>query len=66
MNINKITEIQLQILINESLYKKNYIDESTYTIVNDKLLKSLKQCNLVLLLNFIFQLYSIEYLYKNA
>ena len=44
MNINKITEIQLQILINESLYKKNYIDESTYTIVNDKLLKSLKQC----------------------
>lgn len=43
MNINKITELQVQILINESLYKKNYIDETTFTIVNDKLLKSLKQ-----------------------
>ena len=43
MKINKITEIQVQIIINESLYKKNYIDETTFNIVNDRLLKNLKQ-----------------------
>lgn len=34
--------IQLQILINNNLYKKNIIDENTYSFVNDKLLKSSK------------------------
>lgn len=40
---NKIFELQMQIIINENLYKKNYIDEITYSKVNEKLLKSLKE-----------------------
>ena len=42
MDINKITELQLQIIINNSLYKKNVIDESTFSKANEKLLKMLK------------------------
>ena len=42
MDINKITEVQLQIIINNSLYKKNVIDESTFSKANEKLLKMLK------------------------
>lgn len=39
MKFNKITEIQIQILINNNLYKKEIIDEETYSIVNEKLLR---------------------------
>jgi len=42
MKINKITEVQMQIIINTNLYKKSIIDESTFSKVNDKLLKMLK------------------------
>ena len=42
MKISKITELQLQIIINNSLYKKNIIDEETYTKVNNNLLRNLK------------------------
>jgi len=42
MNIDKLTEIQLQIIINNSLYKKNIIDEETFSKANEKLLKLLK------------------------
>lgn len=40
--INKITELQLQIIINNNLFRKNAIDETTFSKVNDKLLKSLR------------------------
>ena len=40
--INKKSEIQLQIVINNNLFKKGIIDEDTYLMVNDKLLKLLK------------------------
>ena len=39
---NKIFELQIQIIINTNLYKKNIIDEKTFSKVNDKLLKNLK------------------------
>ena len=39
---NKIFEIQMQVIINNSLYKKNYIDKKTFSKVNEKLLKILK------------------------
>ena len=39
MNISKITEIQLEIIINNSLYKKKVIDENTYRIANENFLK---------------------------
>ena len=42
MNINKITEVQMKIIINASLYKKKVIDEHTFSAVNDVLLKTLK------------------------
>ena len=42
MNVNKITEVQMQIIINTNLYKKIYIDEETFTKVNERLLKSLR------------------------
>lgn len=42
MEFSRITEVQMQIIINNNLYKKNIIDESTFTKVNDKLLKTLK------------------------
>ncbi len=37
--MNKITELQIQILINNILYKKNIIDEYTYRKINNKLLR---------------------------
>ena len=43
MKLNKVAEIQFQILINESLYTKSLISEIIYTQVNEKLLKNLKQ-----------------------
>lgn len=39
--LNDIFEIQLQIIINEVLYKEEYIDEQIYYKVNEKLLKSI-------------------------
>ncbi len=42
MNISKITEVQMQLIINNNLYKKNIIDESTFSQANEKLLKMLK------------------------
>jgi len=47
MNINKITEVQMQIIINNNLYKKNVIDENTFSKVNDKLLRTLKSLQIV-------------------
>ncbi len=41
MNINKITEVQIKIIINTSLYKKKIIDEQTFSLVNEMLLKKL-------------------------
>lgn len=43
MNLNRIAELQLQIIINSNLYKKNVIDENTFSSVNEKLLKMIKQ-----------------------
>ncbi len=42
MKLNRVTELKLKIIINHSLYKKNIIDEQTFYIVNEKLLKLLK------------------------
>ena len=42
MNLNTITELQLQIIINNNLYKKNIIDENTFTKANDRLLKMIR------------------------
>lgn len=42
MRISQIFETQLEIIINAKLYKRNIIDEYTYSKVNDKLLKKLK------------------------
>ena len=43
MNISKITEVQMQIIINNSLYKKNIIDENTFSKANEALLRNLKR-----------------------
>lgn len=42
MDMNKIAEVQIQIIINTNLYKKNIIDENTFSKANEKLLKMLK------------------------
>lgn len=42
LKIKRIFEIQLEIIINNNFYKKNIIDEYTYSKVNDKLLNSIK------------------------
>lgn len=42
MKINKITDVQIKIIINTSLYKKSIIDEETFSIVNELLLNKLK------------------------
>ena len=47
MNISKITEVQMQIIINNSLYKKNIIDESTFSKANETLLRNLKRLKTV-------------------
>lgn len=41
MDMNKITEVQIQIIINTNLYKRNIIDENTFSKVNERLLKKL-------------------------
>lgn len=43
MNINKITEIRIKIIINNNLYKRKIIDEETYSKANEKLLILLKR-----------------------
>ena len=42
MKLNAITELQLQLIINNSLYKKNHIDENTFSKANERLLKMIK------------------------
>lgn len=42
MEISKNFEVLIKISINNSLYKKNIIDEQTFSIANEKLLKLLK------------------------
>ena len=42
MKLNTITELQLQLIINNNLYKKNIIDENTFSKANEKLLKMMK------------------------
>ena len=46
MKLNTITELQLQIIINNNLYKKNIIDENTFTKANDRLLKMIRTLEL--------------------
>lgn len=41
-NLSKITEVQMQLIINNNLYKKKIIDENTFSQANVKLLKMLK------------------------
>ena len=38
----KIAEVLIQIIINTNLYKRNIIDENTFSKANEKLLKMLK------------------------
>lgn len=42
MDMNKIAEVQIQIIINTNLYKRDIIDENTFSKANEKLLKMLK------------------------
>lgn len=42
MKLNIITELQLQLIINNNLYKKNIIDENTFSKANERLLKMIK------------------------
>lgn len=41
MKINNITEVELQIIINNTLYKNKIIDEYTYIKTDEQLLKRL-------------------------
>jgi len=40
---NEAFIINIKILLNQKLYKRNVIDDSTYRIVNEKLLKRLNE-----------------------
>ncbi len=42
MEINTITELQIQLIINNNLFKRNIIDENTFTKANEKLLRMIK------------------------
>ena len=42
MKLDRITELQLQLIINNNLYTKNIIDENTFSKVNEKLLGMIK------------------------
>lgn len=42
MKLNTLTELQFQLIINHNLYKKNIIDENTFSKANEKLLKMIK------------------------
>lgn len=39
MKLSNTTKILLQIMVNNNLFQKDIIDENTYSIVNDILLK---------------------------
>ena len=47
MKLNTITELQLQLIINNNLYKKNIIDENTFSKANERLLKMIKPLQVV-------------------
>ena len=47
MKLNTITELQLQLIINNNLYKKNIIDENTFSKANERLLKMIKALQVV-------------------
>lgn len=47
MKLNIITELQLQLIINNNLYKKNIIDENTFSKANERLLKMIKALQVV-------------------
>ena len=47
MKLNEITELQLQLIINNNLYKKNIIDENTFSKANERLLKMIKTLQVV-------------------
>lgn len=42
MKLNAITELKLQLIINNNLYKKNIIDENTFSKANERLLKMIR------------------------
>ena len=42
MEINTITELQIQLIINNNLFTRNIIDENTFTKANEKLLRMIK------------------------
>ena len=42
MNFNTITELQLQLIINNNLFKRNIIDENTFSKANERLLRMIK------------------------
>lgn len=41
MDLDNITKIQLQIIINKNLYNRKTIDENTFIKANERLLKTL-------------------------
>ncbi len=45
MDIHKMFEIKIKIILNNNLYKNQMIDEETYSKVNEKLLGLLKGVN---------------------
>ena len=47
MKLNAITALQLQLIINNNLYKKNIIDENTFSKANERLLKMIKTLQVV-------------------
>ena len=47
MKLNAITELKLQLIINNNLYKKNIIDENTFSKANERLLKMIKTLQVV-------------------
>ena len=47
MKLNTITELQLQLIINNNLYKKNIIDENTFSKANERLLKMIKKLQVI-------------------
>lgn len=42
MNFNTITELQLQLIINNNLFKRKIIDENTFSKANERLLRMIK------------------------
>ena len=47
MKLNAITELKLRLIINNNLYKKNIIDENTFSKANERLLKMIKTLQVV-------------------